>query len=150
MSRPVSSILRLAIEKIKTAPLDIAIGLIVAGLPGVLLSVEDFLKTFVPKLSPGWTVRLYIALISGLAWLGFLLWQSKPWLKFDSRLGIYVNKRSGHFYCTSCHSKKRFSPLRTEKDGWRCMVRGCDQFYQNPHYRPPRSKIDPMETGPWP
>jgi hypothetical protein len=127
-------------DKIKSKVLDLAIGLFVLILPGLLLLAENHLQILVSRLSLKAIVRVSITLLSLLAWVLFLLWRFWPRLKFDPRLGIYEDRRSGIFYCPSCRSKKLLSPLLQREDGWRCRIKECDRFYSNPDYvrkRPP-------------
>src|SRR4029077_11057158 len=123
-----------AAEKLKSKLLDLAIGLLVLVLPGMLLLIEKHLETLLSHLSLKTIVRASITLVSLLAWLFFLLWRVLPRLKFDSRRGIYKDARSNLFYCPSCHSKKLRSPLSEERHGWRCGIRECGQFYPNPDH----------------
>jgi hypothetical protein len=127
-------------QKLQSKVLDVAIGLLVLILPALLLLAENHLQTFVSRLSLKAIVRVSITLLSLLAWVLFLLWRFWPRLKFEPRLGIYQDQRSGIFYCPSCRSKKLLSPLLQQEDGWQCRIKECGQFYSNPDYarkRPP-------------
>ena len=121
-------------DKLKAKLLDLAILLIGTTLISALLVFEGHLAPFVSQLPPKTIIRVGIALLLIVSWLGFFLWRSYPRLKFDSRLQIWRDKRSGLFYCPSCRSKKLFSPLGEEKNGWRCGIKECNQFYRNPDY----------------
>jgi hypothetical protein len=59
---------------------------------------------------------------------------------FIKDLGIYKSNESGHYFCTSCLMNNIESPLTTKQNGWRCELRGCDKFYNNPSYQPPPQK----------
>jgi hypothetical protein len=54
---------------------------------------------------------------------------------FNSTYGVYVSKESGHYFCTSCLMKNIESPLTKKENGWRCELKGCDKFYENPSYQ---------------
>jgi predicted RNase H-like nuclease (RuvC/YqgF family) len=57
---------------------------------------------------------------------------------FHSTYGVYESKESGHYFCTSCLMKKIESPLTKKENGWRCELKGCDKFYENPSYKYPK------------
>ena len=115
-------------EKITSRLLDLTVGSFVPILPGVLLLAENHLES---QLSSKIIIRAGITLLSLVAWLGFLFWRFWQRLKFESRWGIYIDKRSGLLYCASCHSKKIRSPLGEEENGWRCVLKECGMFYSN-------------------
>jgi hypothetical protein len=54
---------------------------------------------------------------------------------FVKELGIYQSKESGHYFCTSCLTKNIESPLTNKQNGWRCELKECDKFYENPSYQ---------------
>jgi hypothetical protein len=59
--------------------------------------------------------------------------------RFDKRLGIYLHKKTGEPFCTSCLTSNIESPLKEEKQGWYCDFIYCEKFYTNPDYTsPPR------------
>jgi ribosomal protein L37AE/L43A len=55
--------------------------------------------------------------------------------EFHVTLGIWSHKRKSVYFCPSCKSKQIESPLREESAGWRCMVRECDMFFENPEWK---------------
>jgi hypothetical protein len=56
---------------------------------------------------------------------------------FDSRLGVYYRKGQEGYFCASCTPKEILSPLKEDKDGWRCQIRECCKYHPNPDYKPP-------------
>ena len=57
--------------------------------------------------------------------------------EFDKRLGIYKNKISGLYYCTSCLQSGLESPLQESASQWTCQVKTCAKIYYNPDYKSP-------------
>ena len=63
-------------------------------------------------------------------------WFRPKFIHRPDRGGVYENTKTGTYFCTSCLIKdKRESPLVTQPHGWRCMVRGCDAFFNNPEFK---------------
>lgn len=57
---------------------------------------------------------------------------------FNSTYGVSESKESGHYFCTSCLMKNIESPLTKKQNGWRCELKGCGKFYENPSYKYPQ------------
>ncbi len=133
---------------------DKSIEVILAGASGLLLFlvgiiVNSFGGPFLEKVLPEIPAQTLLAVIGilllllALAVTGILILRSRSSSRidlreyaFDKRLGLYKHKTNGLFFCVSCMSNNRVSPLLEREDGWLCMVKSCEQFYHNPDYQP--------------
>ena len=57
--------------------------------------------------------------------------------EFDEKIGILHNSKDNLTYCISCLHKGIKSPLKVQKNGWRCLNNDCNKFYENPDYKAP-------------
>jgi hypothetical protein len=55
-------------------------------------------------------------------------------LQFDQKLGIFISKKTGFSYCSSCYhlSPSKMVELQVKNNGWCCNA--CNKFYSNPNY----------------
>lgn len=64
----------------------------------------------------------------------------KNWT-FNQSTGIWSD---GEFhYCPSCKAENKVSPMKASKQGWKCMVKSCGAFFDDPEYKapqPPRTR----------
>lgn len=52
-------------------------------------------------------------------------------LEFIPKFGMWHHKKKGLYFCHSCKTKNGYlSPLKEERDGFSCMVKDCQQWYQ--------------------
>lgn len=58
----------------------------------------------------------------------------KKWT-FDQSTGIWSDGE--FYYCASCKTDLKVSPLKRSEKGWRCMVKSCQKFYSDPDYKAP-------------
>lgn len=132
-----SIVLTQAKEKLQAHTLEGLLAILGTAIPAWLLLAESRIAPFVSQLDPTTVVRaLALSLIVTLWSLAILLFV-RPRLKFEPRLGIYRDRKRGLYFCPSCYSKKLRTPLREEKNGWRCLVKECHGFYRNPDYTEP-------------
>ncbi len=69
-------------------------------------------------------------------------------LQFDQKLGIFISKKTGFSYCSSCYhlSPSKKVELQVKDNGWRCHA--CKTFYPNPNYdRPTHTENDYNRFG---
>lgn len=52
--------------------------------------------------------------------------------EFVDYLGLYKHKMKTGYFCGSCTPNKVISPLFIEPHGWRCQIKNCNKFHQNP------------------
>ena len=106
----------------------------------------------VPKLLL-WQIILYLlATILLLIPLIILLYLKlkNPYNKFDidDKTGVLKNKKDGHFYCPSCFQKNIYSVLKITENGWQCLNKDCNKFYEKEGYiRPIGYTINPKIKG---
>lgn len=138
-----------AIDKLKDHALKTLAVSVVSGITAALFLAENYLAQYIKTLAPVIIVRLLALLFLVALSFGILLLFTWPHLKFDSRIGIYRDRKTGLFYCPSCRSKKLRSPLKQEEKGWRCVVRDCMMFYSNPSYVDPKKSktVSPTSRG---
>ena len=55
-----------------------------------------------------------------------------PPVKFNPKTGTWVDEETQIHYCPSCKAKNIIAPLQELEHGWRCNIKVCDKFYQNP------------------
>ena len=126
-----------AIEKLKAHSLEVLALVLVSVLSAVLLLAESHLAPYIKEVAPVTMLRLLLLLVL-LALLGpFAFLYFRPSLKFDAKLGIYHDRKTGLYYCPSCLSKKIRSPLKQGKHGWFCVVKDCRTSFANPDAVPP-------------
>lgn len=55
---------------------------------------------------------------------------------FLPQFGVWFSKSDGLYYCASCLTKKLRSPMRVERNGWRCLVKECEIWIwkENPNH----------------
>lgn len=119
-------------EKLQAHALEALLAVLGTALPAWLLLAESSLVPYVSRLDPTTVIRAGALSLVVALWASALLLFFRPRLKFDPHLGIYRDRKSGIYYCPSCHSKKIRSPLREEEEGWRCVVKDCLLFFENP------------------
>ncbi|MCI5211205.1 MAG: hypothetical protein D3910_21025 [Candidatus Electrothrix sp. ATG2] len=56
----------------------------------------------------------------------------KPQLDFNTKTGTWVDSEKQVHYCPSCKSKNIIVPMQEFEHGWKCNVKECDKFYENP------------------
>jgi ribosomal protein L37AE/L43A len=130
-------VLTQAKEKVQAHALEGVLAILGTAIPAWLLLAESRIVPFVARLDPATVVRALAASLVVALWSVALLLYFRPKLRFEPRLGIYRDRKSGLYFCPSCHSKKLRAPLREEKAAWRCMVKECDSYYRNPDYKEP-------------
>lgn len=140
-----SIVLSQAKEKLQAHSLEALSVLLVSVLTTGVLLAENHLAQYVKTIEPTTIVRLLLlSVLVAASCLGVLLY-FWPRLKFDSRLGIYRDRKTGLYYCPSCHVKKLRSPLKEGPRGWFCAVKDCRLSYSNPDYvappEPPRRRV---------
>ena len=121
-------------EKLQNHAIEVILGgLSTVVLAGLILA-EHELVPYVSKLSPISVIRAFeLMLFVSLVSIAFVF-HFRPRLKFDSRLGVYRDRKLGLYYCPSCHTKKLLSPMQEYDRGWHCLAKGCLMFYKNPDY----------------
>lgn len=112
-------------------------------LPGELLPTQVI--QWLDEYSTGETLLRALLVTAGLAaWIIYL----RPWLRFDKRLGIYRDIRTGLYYCTRCKTEKRIHTplLEIPNRGWHCV--SCKWIYDDPDRdQPPKRKV--ISRGSW-
>lgn len=117
------------------------IPLLLASLSPILAGAFLYLRTEIaPHLADptGWLALKSVAISLFLfpLPLAAYFWFRPKFRHLPERGGVYENTKTGAYYCASCLIKdKRESPLVTQPHGWRCMVRGCDAFFNNPEFK---------------
>src|SRR6266487_566812 len=94
------------------------LALLLLALTGVWIAPDYLLPTqaieALDKYSTGKTLLRAILLIGGLlAWVVYL----RPCLRFNERLGIWRDLKSGLYYCTKCKTNKKATPLQVSEIG---------------------------------
>lgn len=107
------------------------------ALPAWLLLAESRLVPYVSQLAPTTVIRAAALSLVVTLWASALLLFFRPRLKFDARLGIYRDLKTGLYFCPSCHTKKLRAPLRESERGWRCVIKECQLFFHNPDFKEP-------------
>lgn len=110
-----------------------------------VLLLLPWLSSFVfPQFFAGLSWQLYLAIVTVLliasvsaltAYLSLrrkYVTPFKGW-KFDEKKGIWTDGE--FFYCPSCKTEFKVSPLRASERGWKCLVKSCDVFYHDPEYK---------------
>lgn len=128
-------------EKLQAHALEASLASLGIALPAWLLLAESSLVPYVSQLSPSWVIRSTALLLVVALWLSALLIFFRPKLQFDPRLGIYRDRKTGLYYCPSCHIKKLRSPLKEGPRGWFCSVKDCRQSYINPDHKAPSAGV---------
>ncbi len=109
--------------------------LLLSGLP----LVEDRLVLYVSTKDPRvlvWTIAVLVA-ITAYSWAAFFFF--KPRIKFDRRLQVYTDLKTGIHYCVSCldgHNRK--AKLIRKNHGWTCAVKECQVSYEDPDNPKPK------------
>lgn len=99
-----------------------------------LLMAEKELVPYVQALAPTTLLRITaVSLLFGFLSLALLVYL-KPKLKFDKKLGIYLNRKTNDPYCPSCFPS-RLSPLKETEHGWQCMVKDCKFSIRHPDHK---------------
>jgi hypothetical protein len=117
--------------------LPLAVSSLSPLLAGVLLYLRSEIAPHVAD-PTGWLTLKAIAVSAALLPLPMAayFWFRPKFIHRPDRGGVYENLKTGAFFCASCLIKdKRESPLVTQPHGWRCMVRGCDAFFNNPEFK---------------
>ncbi|MEO5657075.1 MAG: hypothetical protein ABIO65_10270 [Nitrospiria bacterium] len=135
-------------EKLQAHALEAALATLGTAIPAWLLIAESHLVPYVSRIDPTTVLRVLAVLVALSAWSTALLLFFRPRLKFDTQLGIYRDRKSGIYYCSSCYSAKRRAPLKEFKSGWRCVVKDCNMWFENPTYKEPPSPRPQAETRP--
>lgn len=121
-------------EKLQAHALEALLATLGTALPAWMLLAESQIVPFVSQLEPTTVLRAVAFCLVVALWSVALLLFFRPRLKFEPRLGIYRDRKRGLYFCPSCYAKKLHTPLREEKNGWRCLVQECRGFYYNPDY----------------
>lgn len=119
------------------------------ALPAWLLLAESRLVPYVSQLEPVTVIRSAALLVAAVGWAVAFLMFFRPKLKFDSRLGIYRDRKSGLYFCPSCHTKKLRAPLRESERGWRCVIKECQLFFHNPDFKEPPKPQESRGRNSW-
>jgi len=128
-------VLSQAKEKLQAHALEALLAGLGTALPAWLLLAESRLMPYVSQLDPTTVIRAAALSLVVTLWASALVLFFRPKLKFDSRLGIYRDKKTGLYFCPSCHTKKIRAPLRQGERGWRCVIKECQLFFPNPDYK---------------
>lgn len=124
-------------EKLQAHASEAILAVLGTALPTWLLLTETRLVPYVSQLEPTTVIRSVAVLLAVIGWAFALLTFFRPRLKFESRVGIYRDRKSNLYYCPSCHSNKLKSPLKETASGWFCVVKGCRSSYLNPDHKSP-------------
>lgn len=122
-------------EKLQAHALETLLATLGTVLPTWLLVTESRLVPYVSQLDTTTVIRLAALSSVLILWLSAILLFFRPRLRFDSRLGVYRDKKTGLYFCPSCQSKKLRAPLKENKEGWRCVIKGCQLFFANPDFK---------------
>lgn len=133
-------------EKLQAHAFEAALAALGTAIPTWLLLAEAELVPYVSQVSPTTVLRAVALLVAIAGWLTALLLFFRPRLKFDTRLGIYRDRKTGVYYCSSCYSAKVRAPLKEFESGWRCVVKDCLMWFENPDYKAPPSPPAPTES----
>ncbi|MFN6183205.1 MAG: hypothetical protein ACK4WS_03265 [Burkholderiales bacterium] len=112
-----------------------------ASITPALASVLIYLRAEIaPYLADptGWLALKAIALSVALLPLPIVayFWFLPKFRHHPNRGGVYENIKTGAYFCASCLIKDKLeSPLVTQPNGWRCMVRNCNAFFHNPDHK---------------
>lgn len=109
-------------------------------LPSELLPTQ--LIAQLDEYSTGKNLLRLILLTGGLvAWIIYL----RPCLRFDKKLGVFKDIKTGLHYCTRCKVEKKIkTPLQESEVGWYCVV--CQRLYNNPNYKESKSSQKPKNS----
>lgn len=118
-------------------------------LPTWLLLAESHLAPYTSQLDPKTIIRAAALSLVITLWSCAIVVFFRPRLKFESRLGIYRDRKTGLYYCPSCHSKKLRAPLRVSAKGWRCVIKECQLFFHNPNYKESPNPPEPEDRNSW-
>lgn len=124
-------------EKMEAHVLEALFAGLGTAIPAWLLIAEESLSPLLAQLQPSTVIRSVAALLLIALWAVALFLFFRPRLKFEPKLGVYRDLKSGFYYCPSCYAKKLRSPMREQDSGWRCVVKECKSFFANPDYKNP-------------
>jgi hypothetical protein len=138
-------------EKLQAHASEVLLAALGTALPAWLLLAESRLVPHVSQLDPTTVIRAAALSLVVTLWAFALFLFFRPRLKFDSRLGIYRDRKSELHFCPSCHTKKIRSPLKEQVNGWRCSVKECMLFFPNPDHKspPPAPPIRAVRQSAW-
>lgn len=127
-------------EKVQAHAVTLVFAALSAVIPGVVLLAQKQLAAYAEE-HPVATVRIVAGLAFVALWSAGMFFYYRPRLRFDKRLGIYRDRKTGLYYCTSCLIANQLKvPLTEMAHGWACGVKSCGKFYPNPDYKkPPRA-----------
>lgn len=119
------------IAKLKEKLVDKLAGILVAVIPGsvilvisILLPVESIRNIDAVLLF--WMNVCFLIICTGL--FTYII-TKRPRYKFIPEYGILEEIKSRTYYCTSCHSNGKRSPLKENENGWFCMNKECGKIY---------------------
>lgn len=131
------------LEVVKSEFIKVGVNRLTNALVGLLLL--PLLSSFVfPQVFAGLSWQLYLTILTvlSIAFVSVLaaylslrrkyVTPFKGWT-FDEKRGIWTDGE--FFYCPSCKSELKVSPMRASKEGWKCLVKSCDVFYPDPEHK---------------
>lgn len=121
-----------AIQKLKVHALEALLAGLGTALSAGLVLAENHLAQYVSQATPTTVIRAAALLLLVSLWSFSALLLFRPRLKFDTRLGIYRDRKTGLHYCPSCHSKKIRAPLKEGDRRWYCQIRDCRMSFPKP------------------
>jgi len=122
-----------------------------AALPPILLSMlaalpeKYFPLETIAQIEPvQWLRTVLLLLAICTAAIAYVVYVH-PKKKFISRVGAYLELKSGIYLCTKCAAEEKNSPMLETEQGWRCKT--CWLWYANPDYKKPPEprRIDSIE-----
>jgi len=96
--------------------------------------VQNRLAQYVSTLETITIVRIILVAILITAYSVAALFYFKPRLKFDTHLQVYTDIKTSIHYCVSCKDgHNRLAKLIKQKYGWKCGVKECGVFQEDPN-----------------
>ena len=136
-------------EKIQAHAVSLVFAFLALVVPSALLIAQEQLANYAEG-HPIAMVRVLAGLVLITTVFAAMFFYYRPRLCFDKRLGIYRDRKTGLYYCSSCLiTSKVKAPLRERADGWRCQVVSCGKSYANPDYKQPPSPPPPQRRSNW-
>jgi len=139
MSNWLSSLAAKVLAQLIVRKVELLLVLLSPALSGVLLYLHTEIA---PHLSDptGWLTLKAIALSASLFPLPFAAYfWFLPKLK-PLPFGVYQDIKTGAYFCSRCYLKdKKYYPLETTSNGWKCSV--CGQWKEDP-----QNPVSPIPT----
>lgn len=133
-----SDFVNLVLEYLKKRTTESLLGILALAILSTLLLAQAHLLKLVKNTDPSILVLIIILGFATIVVLISCLVFYYPRFKHIPSIGVHENIKNGTYFCTACLVKDKIhSPLKTETNGWRCLVTGCYRWYKNPDYIEP-------------